>query len=45
MMRAGQDAGLVDVKVVSFSDVLTAEKFVIPLDKRASHRTSARRPS
>ena len=34
MMRAGQDAGLVDVKVVSFSDVLTAEKFVIPLAKR-----------
>ena len=37
MMRAGQDAGLVDVKVVSFSAVLTAEKFVIPLAKRASH--------
>lgn len=34
MMRAGQAAGLVDVKVVSFSDVLTAEKFVIPLAKR-----------
>jgi hypothetical protein len=34
MMRAGQGAGLVDVKVVSFSDVLTAEKFVIPLAKR-----------
>jgi hypothetical protein len=34
MMRAGQSAGLVDVKVVSFSDVLTAEKFVIPLAKR-----------
>jgi hypothetical protein len=38
MMRAGQDAGLVDVKVVSFSDVLTAEKFVIPVAKRSSHR-------
>jgi hypothetical protein len=37
MMRAGQDAGLVDVKVVSFSDVLTAEKFVIPVANRASH--------
>jgi len=37
MMRAGQDAGLVDVKVVSFSDVLTAEKFVIPLARRAAH--------
>ena len=34
MMRAGQAAGLVDVKVVSFSDVLTAEKFVIPVAKR-----------
>jgi hypothetical protein len=34
MMRAGKAAGLVDVKVVSFSDVLTAEKFVIPLARR-----------
>lgn len=33
--RAGKDAGLVDVKVVSFSNLLTAEKFVIPLAKRA----------
>jgi hypothetical protein len=39
MMRTGQDAGLVDVKVVSFSDVLTAEKFVIPMEKRAGHRS------
>jgi hypothetical protein len=37
MMRAGQDAGLVDVKVVSFSEVLTAEKFVVPLARRAAH--------
>lgn len=37
MMLAGQDAGLVDVKVVSFSDVLTAEKFVIPVAKRRAH--------
>jgi hypothetical protein len=37
MMRAGQDAGLVDVKVVSFSDVLTAEKFVVPVARRAQH--------
>jgi hypothetical protein len=35
MMRAGQAAGLVDVKVVSFSDVLTAEKFVVPVARRA----------
>ena len=34
MMRAGQGAGLVDVKVVSFSDVLTAEKFVVPVARR-----------
>ncbi len=40
MMRAGQDAGLVDVKVVSFSDILTAEKFVIPVANRPAHRPS-----
>ena len=34
MMRAGQAAGLVDVKVVSFSDTLTAEKFVVPVARR-----------
>ena len=38
MMRAGQDAGLVDVKVVAFSDLLTAEKFVIPVAKRKLDR-------
>lgn len=38
MMRAGQSAGLVDVKVVSFSEILTAEKFVIPVARRAAHR-------
>ena len=37
MMRAGQSAGLVDVKVVSFSPVLTAEKFVVPVARRARH--------
>ena len=37
MMRAGQAAGLVDVKVVSFSDILTAEKFVVPVARRAGH--------
>lgn len=30
VMAAGKSAGLVDVKVVSFSDTQTAEKFVIP---------------
>lgn len=33
-MAAGKRAGLIDVKVVSFSDTLTAEKFVIPVAKR-----------
>jgi len=40
MMRAGQAAGLVDVKVVSFSEILTAEKFVVPVAKRAQHPRS-----
>jgi hypothetical protein len=39
MMRAGQAAGLVDVKVVSFSDILTAEKFVVPIANRSAHRS------
>jgi len=30
VMKAGQSAGLVDVKVVRFSDTHTAEKFVVP---------------
>jgi hypothetical protein len=34
-MAAGKQAGLVDVKVVSFSDTHTAEKFVIPVARRA----------
>ncbi len=34
-MAAGKRAGLVDVKVVSFSDTHTAEKYVIPVAKRA----------
>jgi len=38
MMRAGQSAGLVDVKVVSFSGTLTAEKFVVPVARRDAHR-------
>lgn len=33
-MAAGKRAGLVDVKVVSFSETHTAEKFVIPVAKR-----------
>lgn len=38
MRQAGLDAGLVDVKVVSFSDALTAEKFVVPVAQRKPHR-------
>jgi hypothetical protein len=34
VMSAGKRAGLVDVKVVSFSPTHTAEKFVIPVAKR-----------
>lgn len=42
-MAAGKRAGLVDVKVVSFSDTLTAEKFVIPVAKRPRATAAARR--
>ena len=42
-MAAGKRAGLVDVKVVSFSETLTAEKFVIPVAKRPDGRAAARR--
>ena len=42
-MAAGKRAGLVDVKVVSFSDMLTAEKFVIPIAKRPEVGVTARR--
>jgi hypothetical protein len=34
-MKAGQAAGLVDVKVVRFSETHTAEKFVVPKKLRA----------
>jgi hypothetical protein len=34
VMDAGKAAGLVDVKVVAFSETRTAEKFVIPLARR-----------
>lgn len=38
VMAAGKAAGLVDVKVVRFSETHTAEKFVIPVAKRAAAR-------
>lgn len=41
-MAAGRRAGLVDVKVVSFSDAHTAEKFVIPLARRPPAARSPR---
>jgi hypothetical protein len=34
VLAAGRAAGLVDVKVVKFSETHTAHKFVIPLDQR-----------
>jgi hypothetical protein len=34
VMSAGRNAGLVDIKVVRFSETHTAEKFVIPVSKR-----------
>jgi hypothetical protein len=40
-MAAGKRAGLVDVKVVSFSETHTAEKFVIPVAKRPRTRKKA----
>ena len=44
VMAAGKRAGLVDVKVVSFSETHTAEKFVIPVAKRAAPARSSRAP-
>jgi hypothetical protein len=41
-MAAGKGAGLVDVKVVSFSETHTAEKFMIPIAKREAASATAR---
>jgi hypothetical protein len=38
VMRGGKDAGLVDVKVVAFSDTHSALKFVIPVRDRHKKR-------
>jgi hypothetical protein len=43
VMMAGKKAGLVDVKVVSFSETHTAEKFVIPVAKRQAAAPAGRR--
>jgi hypothetical protein len=40
VLKAGRDAGLVDVKVVRFSDTHTAEKFVVPAKQRKSNPAS-----
>jgi hypothetical protein len=40
VMQAGKAAGLVDVKVVSFSPTHTAEKFVIPRAARSAFELS-----
>ncbi len=45
VMAAGKRAGLVDVKVVSFSDTQTAEKFVIPVAKRIPRETGPKNTS
>ena len=42
-MAAAKRAGLVDVKVVSYSDTQSAEKYVIPLAKRPKPQASATR--
>ncbi len=43
VMAAGKRAGLVDVKVVRFSETHTAEKFVVPRKDRKGLRVSAGR--
>ena len=43
VMAAGKQAGLVDVKVVSFSDTHTAEKFVIPVAKRVPAKSAPKK--
>ena len=42
-MAAGKKAGLVDVKVVSFSDTHTAEKYVIPVKGRRKKEEGRRK--
>lgn len=43
-MAAAKRAGLVDVKVVSYSETQSAEKYVIPVSKRPKPPAAARRP-
>jgi hypothetical protein len=44
MLDAGRAAGLVDTRVVAFSKVLSAARFVIPTAHRAERRAGAQRP-
>jgi hypothetical protein len=44
-MAAARRAGLVDVKVVSYSDTQSAEKYVIPLATRPKRSAAKRRPT
>jgi hypothetical protein len=44
-MAAAKRAGLVDVKVVSYSDTQSAEKYVIPLAKRPKPPAGKRPPT
>jgi hypothetical protein len=44
-MAGGKRAGLVDVKVVSYSETHSAEKYVIPVARRPRAVTAARRPA
>jgi hypothetical protein len=43
VQAAGKQAGLVDVKVVSFSDTHSAEKFVVPVAKRLPAKSAPKR--
>ena len=40
VLTAGRAAGLVDVKVISFSETHTAEKFVTPLSRRGPRKNT-----
>jgi hypothetical protein len=42
---AGGPAGLVDVKVMAFSDTLSGLKMVVPLARRSARKSPARKAS
>jgi hypothetical protein len=43
VLAGGKSAGLVDVKVVRFSQTHTAHKFVIPVSRRSNRASSVAR--